>query len=145
MRVTRSAFERNAVGVRAYGSGTTDVEGSLFFRNGVGILGQDPDGSLTEADVSLTGNTFTRNGDGIYLNLPQPGDSLFPARGSVTTPHSGTRGTGSTRQRRKISAGTRASRTAGRLWAWPAESRAPDRAQEDDSSDGMDVTPGGGC
>ena len=44
----------------------------------MGILGQNPNGSLTDADVSLTGNTFTRNGHGIYLNLPQPGDSLFP-------------------------------------------------------------------
>lgn len=65
-RVTDSVFVGNDVAVHA--GVRTVVEHNTFRRNGVGLLSQSAGTPFEVEDVTVVGNTLTRNGDGVVVD-----------------------------------------------------------------------------
>jgi hypothetical protein len=65
---TDSVFRRNRLGVRLSDHGLGEFRGNLFVKNRAGVVGAAADGGDADFDVTLIGNTFTRNRDGIFLH-----------------------------------------------------------------------------
>ena len=65
---TDSVFRGNRLGVRLSDHGYGEFRGNLFVSNRVGVVGAAADGGAADFDVTLVGNTFTRNRDGIFLH-----------------------------------------------------------------------------
>jgi Periplasmic copper-binding protein (NosD) len=65
---TDSVFRSNRLGVRLSDHGFGEFRGNLFVKNRVGVVGAAADGGAADFDVTLIGNTFTRNRDGIFLH-----------------------------------------------------------------------------
>jgi nitrous oxidase accessory protein NosD len=65
---TDSVFRGNRLGVRLSDHGYGEFRGNLFVQNRVGVVGAAADGGAADFDVTLVGNTFTSNRDGIFLH-----------------------------------------------------------------------------
>jgi hypothetical protein len=65
---TDSVFRGNRLGVRLSDHGGGEFRGNLFVKNRVGVVGAAADGGAADFDVTLVGNTFTKNRDGIFLH-----------------------------------------------------------------------------
>ena len=65
-RVAGSLFVGNDVAVHA--GVRTVVEDNVFRRNGTGLLSQSAGTPFEVEDVTVQGNTLTRNGDGVVID-----------------------------------------------------------------------------